>query len=535
MLELRCPPGYSLIWRDAPPQWILREGETGRKTVEVVPVPFAIGRALDCQLVLPESVELASTTSRWHCYIGGQDGKRTVTDGSLKPLPETGKPKPSVSGTYLNGKRISAPKELDSGDALVIGPWKFTVEVKKRDTVDIDRLFSKISHQGPMEIPRDDSRVHEAYGYLPGLFDKLNDSDDPESCLMAVLNYALEKIPAAQVAAILTEGPAGETAVRMAVKRDQGRIHELNVSQGLLKSLKSDGSYLLESAQGDPTKSQIEIKISSGLIVPLRGHRSRLGLLYMDNRDRGVSFTERDFYLSHALSGVAGLHLLLEKQAFLQRTEQNMAKYFGPEVVKHILEESSQGRAVSLGVKECEASILFVDMVQFSDSCRGRGPQEIADLLSPYYRLMSECIQRYGGHVDKFIGDAVLGVFGAQPLSHKATQRTDHAVQAVRAAREMITSWGWSAPEGWGAHVALRVGINTGKVVAGNIGFTGRMEYSVIGDSVNLASHLQRHAKPDTLVLTDSTKKLLGDEFSCTDSGQIEVKGFGRVQTWLVA
>jgi class 3 adenylate cyclase len=99
----------------------------------------------------------------------------------------------------------------------------------------------------------------------------------------------------------------------------------------------------------------------------------------------------------------------------------------------------------------------------------------------------------------------------------------------------MIERWRqWSAMR-WGAAIPLRIGINTGRLVLGNIGFPGRMEYSALGDTVNLASRLEGLARPDSIMIAESTRRMLGDASPCVYEGEAEVRGFGLVKTWRVA
>jgi adenylate cyclase len=517
MIRLVAEGDFCFVWRREPPQWVLREGIEGADSVTLTQFPFSIGRDPLCQLVLPESPDVPFSTSRWHCHIDERGGRLFLGDGTAEVAAGSGVRKASVAGTFLNGKRVDEPSVIASGDKISIGPWQFRVERGEEAPVDLDRVLAA-GEPKSRAVGLDDARVDSAYAALPALFDRLKPDWTTDECLDAILAYALDRVPNAELAVLFVDRRDGGIEARMARQRGRGRVYDVRVGESLPGLASSQTACLFERGPG-----------GSGLIVPLRSHKERLGALYLDNRAKGSHLTEPDLFAAHALASVATLHLVLERQAVLTRTEQNMRKYFGPNVVALILEESRKGKSVSLAVRECEATVLFVDLVNFSTACRGRTPREISDLLSPYYQLMCECIQRNGGYVDKFIGDAVLGVFGAQPFDVTGS-RPDHAVQAVRAGREMLATWAWSAPSGWGAHMGLRVGINSGKVVAGNIGFSGRMEYSVIGETVNLASHMQRHAAVDTMILSQSTRDQLGPDFVAQEIGEIDVKGFGKLR-----
>lgn len=532
MLRLSAPASARFVRDGNPPGWKLKEGSKGESVLALEHLPFQVGRSLDCDLVLPDNEALAATTSRWHCHIVRGEGGPHLVDGSLRPVPGTGKSKPSITGTMVNGRRVSAPVLLREGDAIQIGPWLFRIEMMKTPSVDIDRMLTRLGAESGRTIVSGDPGLSEAFSQLQELFTLLDQLKDSQDSLGAILNFSLDKIRAAEVAALLVHSPAGEPEVRLAVQRGAGRVRDLNFSKGLFRDLPRDQTFLLKTRiAGDITKSQLEQDISSGLLVPLRGSQGRLGMLYMDNRTNGLSFTEKDLYLANALASVSSLQLALERQAFLARVENNMSQYFGKEVVRLIVEESAQGRPVGLGVRECEATILFFDMQGFSTFCRGKTPQDVSELLNPYFELAAGSVQRHGGHVDKFIGDGVMSVFGGQPLQTKEAAK-DHAFQAFQAAREILSSWSQRSLTRWGTPIPLRAGLNSGKVVIGNIGSPGRMEYSVLGDAVNLAARMEGQAKSNGIALTDATKLLLGDKVSLEDGGLVEVKGCGKVRIW---
>lgn len=535
MIRLVAKGAFSFVDRAQSGQWTLQEGDGGAKEIVVRRVPFVIGRALDCDLQLPHSPELQQTTSRWHCHLtAGKDGCQ-ITDGSLRPLPDTGKLKPSITGTWLDGKKIAVAVALVPGAVLSVGPWRFGVEGLGESQVDIDGLLKTIVAEPSEVMDPAESGVTRAFAQLHELFGRIEKAVDAQEGLLSILTFALAKIDHAIVAAILEEAPDGAVSVRAAWHRDTGQVQDLRFSSALLRSLPADRSIILKSPVGAPTKSQREQRISSGLVVPLRNRAGRMGFLYMDNRNRGGAFTEGNLHLAYALASVASLQFSLERQAFLARVEQNMRQYFGPDVVRLIVKASRDGKPLGLGVRECEATVLFVDLQGFSSFCRERTPREISELLTPYYKLVSQCIQEHGGHVDKFMGDGVMGVFGAQPKFTILSADCNHAVHAARSARQIVAAWAEGSLSSWRIKVSLRAGMDSGSIVAGNIGFAGRMEYSVIGDAVNLASRMEKFARPNAIALSDAARRLVVKEFSCEDGGEQEVHGFGKVRVWHLA
>ncbi|MBI4802988.1 MAG: FHA domain-containing protein [Elusimicrobia bacterium] len=532
MLQLTVKSPLSFQWIPLPPQWRLRSTETDQKSALMRDFPFVVGRAENCQLVLPDSAELRKTTSRWHCYIAENAGRYFIADGSFDAVPETGAKKPSISGTFHNGRRLKEPEAIAPGDTISAGPWDFKVGEAGIYPVNIDDALKLINEGKRSIIKMEELKSPAGYQRLHELLMELGGFDNIEDSLAHVLAFAARKVPAAEVIAILLENHAEGPAVRLAWQKKQGRVLDFQFSSSLLERLRVREPFLLEPGISSPSRSQKLQNITSALLVPLWSGRSRLGVLYMDNRGKGGLFTEDDLYLCTALGSVVSLQLLMEKQLFLGRLEENLKQYFSANVVRRLVEEAGAGKQPELGVSEKTAAILFVDMQGFSEFCRTHEPLEVSGLLNPYFMLMSECIHRHGGYVDKFIGDAVMGVFEEAGAGDTPAANSSCALRAARAAREMIKAWRGRSASQTGKTIPLRVGLDAGRVVIGNVGFPGRLEYTAIGDAVNTASRLQNLAPPDGIAVTDAVRSRAEKEFRCKKAGLRKLKGCGEIEVW---
>lgn len=164
------------------------------------------------------------------------------------------------------------------------------------------------------------------------------------------------------------------------------------------------------------------------------------------------------------------------------------------------------GGALRLGGERREATVLFTDLQGFTSLSESREPEEVVALLNDYFRDMTERIRANGGMVNKFIGDAIMAVFGA-PVPDE-----NHAANAVRAATEMLAL----DSRYHGQNLVTRIGVHTGELLAGNIGSDERMEYTVIGDTVNTASRLESACKSLKLKLlvSESTMQRLPENLA---------------------
>jgi adenylate cyclase len=507
----------------------------GGGEIPVTASPFLIGRSPDCHVVLPEDQQLRTTTSRWHCYLLEQNGTLIASDGTYQVMTDTGQRKPSVTGTLINGKRISGPTTLANGDVLGVGPWRFVI--KAPATVKVvppagGDVMDDVARGVAKKVEGSDPKLKEKFGQMHELVQRLAQIPDTEESLTALLSYSTMKISAAEVAAILMVKPGGGFTVRLAWQKGLGKDPNFKFSESLLTSLPPDQSFLLESKLKDRSASQSVHDISSGLLLPLWAKGERLGVFYLDNRRTGNTFTEEDLYLASALASLVSLQLALEQQSQLAKIEENMARYFAPDVVQRIVQESASGKPVGLDVQEKDITVLFVDMEGFTKLSRTKTPREISEMLNPYLETIARCIMNEGGHVNKFIGDAVMGIFGANPGQVGPSDPVLYAAQSVRAALAMPLAWEQEAVKRRLPPMRIRIGINSGRAVVGNIGFSARMEFSVLGDAVNQASRMEKQASPNRAAVSQATHDLVADQFEFEELGDREVKGVGIVKVF---
>jgi class 3 adenylate cyclase len=177
---------------------------------------------------------------------------------------------------------------------------------------------------------------------------------------------------------------------------------------------------------------------------------------------------------------------------------------------------------LALGGKRAAVSVVFADVVGFTPLAESRDAEQIVALLNELFSVLTEIVFRHGGTVDKFIGDAIMAVWGA-PVA-----QDDHAVRALAAAEDMMRFLE-TANEGWqkqyDVEIRLGIGVNSGEALVGNIGSDKRMEYTVIGDVVNVAARLEAIAQPNQVLVAAPTRDLVGDAFALRKLGDRKLTG----------
>ncbi|MDC7127000.1 MAG: adenylate/guanylate cyclase domain-containing protein [Spirochaetales bacterium] len=191
-----------------------------------------------------------------------------------------------------------------------------------------------------------------------------------------------------------------------------------------------------------------------------------------------------------------------------------LGKYLSPDVYRSIF---TGEKDVVIGASRKFLTVFFSDIVNFSGTAENMNSFELVDWLNGYLNAMAKIANVYNGTLDKFIGDAIMVFFG-DPQSHG---KQDDAIQCVRMAKHMVAT-----AEEMG--FKIRVGVNSGECVVGNFGSEERMNYSIIGNEVNVSSRLENNSEPNRILVSQTTYDLIKDEFSCTHRGEIHVKNMKK-------
>ena len=211
-----------------------------------------------------------------------------------------------------------------------------------------------------------------------------------------------------------------------------------------------------------------------------------------------------------------------EKAARLAR---NLAKYLSPQVWEMIF---SGKKHVRLETQRKKLTVFFSDIKGFTELSEELEAEALTDLLNTYLNEMSKICLKYGGTIDKFVGDCVMVFFG-DPASKGAKKDAVAAVSMAIAMRKhmKVLRQQWRA-QGITKPLEIRMGLNTGYCTVGNFGADTRMDYTIIGRDVNLASRLESAAESGEILISHETYSLIKDVIMCRDKGQITVKGFTR-------
>jgi len=518
----------------------------GEQTVELTEGRIAVvGRAVTSDLPIYDP-----TVSRRHAELSlAPDGVRVQDLGSS-------------NGTFVNGTRISEQVAAD-GDVVTFGKVPFNVlavtppkpaERAVHDSGDFGfqqppppeaTIVKQISVEEPSDLEQVaaarksgasqvkpdgvsvDERQAQKLSLLLDISKELSKQQDVDRLLEKVVDITFQVMNVDRVSILMVEGKSEELVPRISKNRlDDGsgaRVPRSIARRAVDERL----AILTDNAAADERfkgKSIVMQSVRSAMCTPLMGSGGTvLGVLYVDNMTALNSFDDEDLEFLIAFSGIAAV--AIENGQLTDRIRReavvlnNFQRYFAPDLAEEI---ASQAEAVQLGGTKRPVVVFFSDIRGFTPMSETMHPDQIATLLTEYFTEMVEIVFEHGGTLDKFMGDAIMALWGA-PIAHE-----DDADRAMRAAIEQQVTL-TKLNEKWASEdrqqLQIGIGINFGEVFAGNIGSDRRMEYTVIGDAVNTASRLCSKAKPGEILISEPFYQTLKDPPEVEALEPLQLKG----------
>ncbi len=261
--------------------------------------------------------------------------------------------------------------------------------------------------------------------------------------------------------------------------------------------------------------------LSSGLVYWVAGRMSQ-PLEELASAARRVAFGDYAQHLevsgNDELSDAAHqFNKMVVELRHKEEMREVFGRYLNPKLVSDVFEG---GNSTAMLNRKQEVTVLFADMVSFTSFSESTNTEEVVEVLNQYFEVFHRIIDYYGGHVDKYIGDAVMAVFNhPNQNEHHVRNATMAGIAMTIACRKL------GVLRKSGEAVSFRVGLNRGDVIVGNIGAAERLEYTVIGDAVNVASRMGGLGQGGEVVMPFSTFEAADEGFTFNDMGELNVKG----------
>jgi adenylate cyclase len=347
-----------------------------------------------------------------------------------------------------------------------------------------------------------------------------------EQVLTRVVDLVFDVLPAERGFLLLRDAANRPLTARVMRNRDGSVPAKTTLSRTIVNKVMHERvAILAKDALYDPrldaSGSIQAMNIRSFMCAPLWNRDEVIGVLYCDN-PRSKTFTADDLEVFAALCNYAAVAI---EQARLSlqlldetRRRERLQRFHSPGVISRILHGGSAHRGFVAQTRD--VSVMFCDIVGFTALTQHAEPHAVGELLNEFFGRMSEVIFEHDGTLDKFVGDAIIAVFGA-PLD-----QADHAARAVAAALAMRRELAHVNTERQGRPIQMRIAINSGRALTGDIGSPKRREFTVLGDVVNTASGLESSvAQPDQIVISQQTRDRIGDHFQLKPLGGVTLRG----------
>ena len=510
-----------------------------QKVVILEPREVRLGRGTDNDIVLPDF-----SVSRRHAALRFEDGAWWVHDLD------------STNGVQLNGEAAKQAR-FGVGDSIKMGI--FVLEVERAEEAEQEREDSAIpsativrplSHfTGGLDLELPDSMLEPLeddedsevkkpaaqsdelagtggfFKYFNMLARELIKADTAEQVLEKVMDIAFQALPVDRGVILVGETVDSATCALMrtgeeVVLKPQ---EDVPVSRTILRTVMEEQVGLLSLDALDDSrlaggKSIMLHGIRAAMCAPLWAQKKISGFIQVDSPFEAGKFNEThlDFLITLANYAAVGVQRSEER-----RKRGRLERYHSPSVVDEVMSATDAEGGTRLRKKD--VTVLFGDLVGFTAFSESGSLEQVTELLEGYFDRSVNAIFEHGGTLDKYIGDCVMAFFGA-PMDQQ-----DHAERAVRAAVEIqkrMLIWNQERESQGLPAVHCRLAVNTGPVVVGDIGSGQRVDYTVLGNTVNVAARLESSAAgAGDVVIGEATFKQLADDFPAEHLGEFTLKG----------
>ncbi len=448
----------------------------------------------------------------------------------------------STNGIFVNGKRI-VERQLQMGDDISVGRThlKFIADEKEVNYSESDDqkismvipLMDDLIHKKNETIKREDL---DLFTSLTDLGKELISSSSIENTFEKVADLIFDFIKPKHLYFFSYNEANDDLSLKYSKNKENKEVEKISISKTIaMKAINEKVAILsanpMDDKQFDGAESIILYGITSAFSIPIWTKDSIYGLIYADTSHFEQQFKKKDLEVLSVIANFSGLSIEsitrfndLNKE---RKVRSRLERYHSPNVVSRILEVGDSNTQELMLYKESEATVLFMDIVGFTTKVEHMNPVEVGILLNNFFTEMTDIVFKYNGTLDKYIGDSLMAVFGV-PFEDKK-----HAESAVLVALDMISQLEVINEKlEKKDKIRIRIGINSGKLISGDFGSPKRLDYTVLGNNVNIASRLESSiAGKDEVIISNSTMKLTKGLFNTENLGKKKLHGISRMIT----
>jgi len=450
----------------------------------------------------------------------------------------------SLNGTFLRGERVAdhylldgdeftmgstrivfvdKPKADDALQRVTIAPGLTESHIRGRVAANTGDFMPEKQIADEKNLRRDYERLRIGHELARAVGSEL----DLDKLLPKILDKAFELVGADR-GVILLNNDKGELVPRYVKTRSGKSDPNIVLSKTVMAEVTNNKAAVLSSdatmdARFSGAHSIIMQGIRSTMTLPLLHAGDLLGIMHLDSLFTSNAFTEKDLQICTGMAAQAAISIQnarlahrIEKEA---QTRAQISRLIPPSVVEQVVKGEL---TIEKGGRLTEVTMLFSDIRGFTTMSDGRPPQEIVNTLNEYFEVMVDILFKYSGTLDKFVGDEIIGLFGAPiPIDDAPFKAVSCAVAMLQALEEFNRT---RASENLAA-IRIGVGINTGTVITGSIGSTRALQYTAIGDAMNVASRLVNVASSGEIIVSEDTYNKIAGRVEATQLPPVKVKG----------
>lgn len=532
---------------------ILKALDKPDEIIELKDAIFSIGSSSGCDLIL-DSFNIADS----HAQI--------IQDGTTLTI----KDMDTLTGTFVNGSPITSVK-LNDGDEITVDTYKiifqseekrdefkqqegqfdsFLGAVTRKREITSEQLMDTAVPEGTYDILEDitrkstlDPKYEEFWdGVRYKIKDMMHDLQtlvrmgkivnsemNLDTLLNLIMNQVIETVGAQRGFIVLHHQKSGNLDVVIArgmeAKLDSSEKQSFS-SSAIKKVIEEGKSYHSSNVMEDAAiggESKFSYNVKSCICVPLKCKQRTIGAIYLDHTGAAGIFDKAKVSFMESFANIAAIAIenarLYKIITDQERVRTTLQRFLSPDIVNKIMQDPN---ILSLKGQRKIATVLFSDIRGFTSLSKDMDPEVLVDTLNEYFTRMIAQIFQHKGTLDKLIGDCVMAVFGA-PFSSG-----NDALQAIKAAIDMqkeLDCFNTEREQSGKFKLYMGIGINTGEVIAGNLGSEDVMEYTVMGNTVNVASRAQGLAGKGEIIITQSTYDEVQDHVVVEGPMAREVKG----------
>lgn len=518
---------------------VLYETEGRPQVFSLTKNEASVGRANDNDIVLNDF-----SVSRRHAYLKKENGSWVIYDNQstngvrvndqLVPRSAVGDGDQALIGVFLLRFReevpaaVSVKRLVDSTSTCIRSIAEFNLDFGLEKSIEMAPESTQNRKRAVLDI----AYKNKVFEILVQVAKTLISADEVETVLEKVMDLIFEYLPVERGFLLLEEG--GNLRLRVTRLKSSQRMTSDGAapySRTIVDMVvRQKVAVLTSDAQADQRfEAGVSIRmqqIRSAMCAPLWNRDSVIGVIHVDSPLHVGTFTEKDLDLLTALANFAAVAIerarLHERVAEEKRIRGRLERYHSPQVVEEIIADAEATGSFK-AARTKMVTILFADLVGFTSWSEKMAAQELASLLTRFFTLASEAIFSQDGTIDKFIGDAVMAFFGA-PID-----QPDHAARAITAAlkiREGMADWNRERAGGGEPPIEVRIALNTGEAIVGEIGSERRVDYTVLGNAVNVAARMEEFvASAGDICIGPATFEATRGRFHVAQMGHFALKG----------